>query len=54
MEDKVWYVAGDGDNLLFKTKLDAEKWARDVYPSFNVEQRYAMVRYKIVYSYDKL
>lgn len=49
----VWYVNGDPDQTLLKTKLDAEKWAREIFPEEDEDKRYSRVFFKEVFSYDE-
>lgn len=51
MEDCVWYVIGDPDKLLWKTKEDAEKWARHLFPTEDPDSRYQRIFYRHVYVY---
>jgi hypothetical protein len=55
---EVWYVQGDagdgGKPLLWLTKEDAERWAREIYPDETIERRYARVAYRRVYAYDEV
>jgi hypothetical protein len=45
---KVWFVTGDEYMTLFATKMDAEKWARQMFPEEDFAKRYARIRYKDV------
>lgn len=47
---EVWYVAGDEGNLLFETKMDAEIYARQLYPNLDPFKRYAYIGFKQVWS----
>lgn len=49
----VWYVAGDPERLLWVTKEDAERWAREVYPNMDADRRYSRVHFHEVHSYEK-
>ena len=54
-QDKVWYVQYDDDEdvrTLWKTKMDAEVYARRLYPDETPDMRYARVRYISLLSYD--
>ncbi len=53
MDHIVWYVAGDTDNMLWETKADAEKWAREIFPHLDEDARYARVRFRHVYTYEE-
>lgn len=44
----LWEVAGDPDRSLFRTKLEAERAAREIFPDENVSQRYARLQSRIV------
>lgn len=46
--DVMWEVAGDPDRSLFRTKLEAERAARALFPNENVAQRYARVQYRTI------
>ena len=52
MTDVVWYVQGDGNNLLWKTKMDAEMYARELFPDEPAHYRYARIMYTEVHSYE--
>ena len=47
----VWYVQGDKYVELFKTKQDAEQWARELFPEEDTEKRYARIFYRQVHTY---
>jgi hypothetical protein len=49
---QVWYLVGDPDKVLWATKEDAEKWAREAFPEEDFAKRYARIRYYNVESYD--
>jgi len=51
---QVWYVVGDPDNLLFKDKLDAESYAREVFPDEDGDKRYARIFYREVHTFKEL
>lgn len=54
MEDLiVWTVSDDPDRMLWRTKLDAEKWCRELHPHLDEDARYARIYYKTVYSYEE-
>lgn len=44
----VWYVQGDKYVELFRTKQDAERWARKLFPEEKAEKRYARIFYRQV------
>jgi len=48
----VWYVSGDPERLLWITKGDAERWAREVYPNMDADRRYSRVHFHEVHQYD--
>lgn len=47
----LWEVAGDPDRSLFRTKLEAERAAREIFPDENVSQRYARVQYRNIVNF---
>lgn len=47
----VWYVQGDKYVELFKTKQDAEQWARELFPEEDAEKRYARIFFRQVHTY---
>ena len=47
----MWEVAGDPDRSLFRTKLEAERAAREIFPDENVSQRYARVQYRTIVNF---
>jgi len=47
----MWEVAGDPDRSLFRTKLEAERAAREIFPDENVSQRYARVQYRNIVNF---
>jgi len=56
---EVWYVQGDdndlhGSPLLFETKMDAERWARHLFPKEDEHKRYARIFYRRVHTMDDL
>lgn len=40
---EVWYLQGDPDENLFKRKIDAECYARQLWPDMDPDKRYARV-----------
>jgi hypothetical protein len=50
---EVWWVLGDSDRpYLWRTKEDAEKYARELFPDESPDSRYARIYCKEVFSYD--
>ena len=49
----VWYVQGDEDNTLLASKIDAETWARELFPDEDVDKRYARIYSRNVYTFEK-
>jgi hypothetical protein len=50
---EVWWVLGDSDRpFLWRTKEDAEKYARELFPDESPDTRYARIYYKEVFSYE--
>jgi hypothetical protein len=52
---KIWFVVGDPDEdmpNLWLTKMDAEKFAREVFPDESEDKRYARVRYAVAINYE--
>ena len=47
----MWEVAGDPDRSLLRTKLEAERAAREIFPDENVSQRYARVQYRTIVNF---
>jgi hypothetical protein len=47
----VWLVSGDPDKLLWLTKEDAERWAKEVYPNMDADRRYYRVYFQEVHHY---
>ena len=47
----VWYVQGDKYVELFKTKQDAEQWARELFPEEDAEKRHARIFFRQVHTY---
>lgn len=47
----MWEVAGDPDRSLYRTKMDAERAAREIFPDESVSQRYARVQYRNIVSF---
>lgn len=47
----LWEVAGDPDRSLLRTKLEAERAAREIFPDENVSQRYARVQYRTIVNF---
>ena len=41
--DEVYFVLGDEDNLLFAHKIDAEGWARYLFPEEDARKRYQRI-----------
>lgn len=50
--DEVWYVQGDEDELLFLTKMDAELFARHLFPDEHPDARYARIFFRQVYTFQ--
>ena len=54
--NEVWFVIEDGDEsampTLWRTKMDAEVYARRMYPNESVHQRYARICSERLLSYD--
>lgn len=54
---EVWYVAGADTDLqwpmLWASKLDAEQYARALFPEENIDQRFARVFCRKVYSFKE-
>lgn len=46
----VWYVRGDDANKFFATKLDAEKYARILFPEESEFTRYGLIFYREVFT----
>ena len=55
-QDEVWYVREDNDDgdmpTLWKTKMDAEVYARRLYPDESPDRRYSRIYYVSLLSYD--
>ena len=52
---KVWFVVGDPDRdmpNLWQHKIDAEKFAREIFPDESEDTRYARIRYAVVIDYE--
>jgi hypothetical protein len=52
---KIWFVVGDPDRdmpNLWQTKMDAEKFARELFPEEPEDKRYARIRYAVVIDYE--
>lgn len=52
---EVWYVRGEdppGWPTLFDTKYLAEKYARELFPGEDEDQRYARIYYREVYTQE--
>lgn len=47
----LWEVAGDPDRSLFRTVLEAERAAREIFPDESVSQRYARVQYRNIVNF---
>jgi hypothetical protein len=41
---EVWFVSGCEEGYLFETKLDAEIYARKIFPDMSEDNRYARVK----------
>ena len=54
MDEKlhVWGVQGDPDKLLWVSKIDAERHARELFPEESVHKRYARIFFMAVYAYN--
>jgi hypothetical protein len=50
---EVWFVSGCEEGYLFETKLDAEIYARKIFPDETVLQRYARIYFKTVYEFKE-
>lgn len=53
---EVWYVDGAGGHdhpqpTLFQFKIDAERFAREVFPDDDVQKRYARIYFRNVFTY---
>lgn len=48
----VWYVKGDPDNVLWQSKEDAERWARNLFPGESPDKRYARIFFRNVHTYE--
>lgn len=46
---EVWYIIGDEQHLFFGTKMDAEIYARELFPGQHPERRYARIMFKTVH-----
>jgi hypothetical protein len=51
---EVWFVSGCEEGYLFETKLDAEIYARKLFPDENGLQRYARIYFKTVYEFKEV
>ena len=49
---QVWYVQGDIENYFFKTKMDAEIYARLQFPDEDASKRYARIYFKTIYTFE--
>jgi hypothetical protein len=50
---EVWFVSGCEEGYLFETKLDAEIYARKIFPDMSEDNRYARVYFKTVYEFKE-
>ena len=50
---EVWFVSGCEEGYLFETKLDADIYARKLFPNENGLQRYARIYFKTVYEFKE-
>lgn len=54
--NEVWFVLGDDDEsvmpILWRTKMDAEIYARRMYPDESPDTRYARIYSEKILSYD--
>jgi len=54
--NEVWFVLGDDDDSsmpnLWRTKKDAEVYARRMYPDESPDKRYARIYFERILSYD--
>jgi len=54
---EIWYVnEGEGFHLVphvFETKMEAEQYARELFPDETEDERYARIYYKEVVSYEE-
>ena len=48
---EVWFVSGCEDGYLFESKLDAEIYAREIFPEESEDKRYARIYFKTVYEF---
>jgi hypothetical protein len=44
---EVWFVSGCEEGYLFETKLDAEIYARKLFPDMSEDSRYARIYFKL-------
>ena len=51
---QVWYVSGDEEKYFFKTKMDAEMYARIHFPDEDPSKRYARIYFKTVYTFEEV
>jgi hypothetical protein len=51
---EVWFVSGCEEGYLFETKLDAEIYARKIFPDMSEDSRYARVYFKTVYEFKEV
>ena len=49
---QVWYVQGDEERYFFAHKIDAERYARLLFPAEDSYKRYARIFYRTVYTFD--
>lgn len=54
MEQFVWFVSVEGEDSppLFHTKIDAESYARELFPNEDPYKRYARIYYREVHTYE--
>lgn len=50
---EVWYVQGEEVRTLFKTKMDAERYARYLFPDEDESKRYARIFFIHVFSFEE-
>ena len=55
--NEVWYVVDEEDvgdiPLLWRTKMDAEIYARRLFPDYSPDERYARVRFIKLLAFDR-
>jgi hypothetical protein len=49
---EIWYVQGDEEHMFFAFKIDAERYARLIFPDEPVDRRYARIFCVTVYTFD--